>query len=103
MDEKHDYLANRLDLLEFKQNIIILKPPHHSTQLFYNLTLEDFLKIRDFVNEFSIKMKNDESLSLDIFEKRLVEIWQPVKSYPLSATLIAKALMEKDSYEKLLS
>lgn len=103
MDKKYEYIANRLDLLEFKQNIIILKPPHHSTQLFYDLTLEDFLKIRNFVNEFSIKMRNDESLSLDIFEKRLVEIWQPIKSYPLSATLIAKVLMEKDLYEKLFS
>lgn len=103
MDKKYEYIDNRLDLLEFKQNIIILKPPHHSTQLFYDLTLEDFLKIRNFVNEFSIKMRNDESLSLDIFEKRLVEIWQPIKSYPLSATLIAKVLMEKDLYEKLFS
>lgn len=103
MDKKYEYIDNRLDLLEFKQNIIILKPPHHSTQLFYDLTLEDFLKIRNFVNEFSIKMRNDESLSLDIFEKRLVEIWQPIKSYPLSATLIAKVLMEKDLYQKLFS
>lgn len=103
MDEKHSYLVDRLDFLEFKQNIIILKPPHHSTQLFYDLTLKDFLKIKDLVDEFSTKINNNESLSLNIFEKRLVEIWQPAKSYPLSATLIAKALMKKDLYEKLLS
>lgn len=102
MDEKSNYIVNRLDFIEFRQNLIFLKPPQHSTQLFYELKLEDFLKIKEFTKEFSNKIKAGESLTLNDFEKKLIETWKPAKSYPLSANLIAKVLMEKDIYEKCL-
>lgn len=103
MDENNKNLVNRLDFIEFKQNIIFLKPPQHSTQLFYDLTLEDFLKIRDFTKEYSLTIENDKLASLSDFEKKLINIWQPAKSYPLSASLIARVLMGKNSYAKLIS
>lgn len=103
MDEKNKNLIDRLDFIEFKQNIIFLKPPQHSTQLFYELTLEDFLKIRDFTKEYSLKIEHGEFVSLNNFEKGLIGIWQPAKSYPLSASLIARVLIEKDLYSKLIS
>lgn len=103
MDEKNNNLVDRLDFIEFKQNIIFLKPPQHSTQLFYELTLEDFLKIRDFTKEYSSKIEREEFVSLSDFEKGLINIWQPTKSYPLSASLIAKALMGKNLYARLIS
>ena len=103
MDENNKNLVNRLDFIEFKQNIIFLKPPQHSTQLFYDLTLEDFLKIRDFTKEYSLIVESDELASLSDFEKKLINIWQPAKSYPLSASLIARVLMGKNLYAKLIS
>lgn len=103
MDENNKNLVNRLDFIEFKQNIIFLKPPQHSTQLFYDLTLEDFLKIRDFTKEYSLTIENDKLASLSDFEKKLINIWQPAKSYPLSASLIARVLMGKNLYAKLIS
>lgn len=103
MNENNKNLVNRLDFIEFKQNIIFLKPPQHSTQLFYDLTLEDFLKIRDFTKEYSLTIENDKLASLSDFEKKLINIWQPAKSYPLSASLIARVLMGKNLYAKLIS
>lgn len=103
MDENNKNTVNRLDFIEFKQNIIFLKPPQHSTQLFYDLTLEDFLKIKEFTKEYSLKIENNEIYSLSDFEKKLIDIWQPSKSYPLSASLIARVLMGKDLYAKLVS
>lgn len=103
MDENNNYILNRLDYLEFRQSVLFLKPPQHRTQLFYNLTLEDFLKIRNYTNGYSLKIKNNENISLNDFSKGLTEIWQPAKSYPLSASLIAESLMEKDLYYKLIS
>lgn len=103
MSENIKNLVYRLDFIEFKQNIIFLKPPQHSTQLFYELTLEDFLKIRDFTREYSLKIENEELVSLSDFEKKLIDIWQPAKSYPLSASLIARILMEKNLYVRLIS
>lgn len=103
MDENNKNLVNRLDFIEFKQNIIFLKPPQHSTQLFYDLTLDDFLKIRDFTKEYSLIIENDKLASLGDFEKKLINIWQPAKSYPLSASLIARVLMGKNLYAKLIS
>lgn len=102
MDEKSNYLINRLDFLEFRQNLIFLKPPQHSTQLFYELELEDFLKIKEFTKEFSTRIENGESLTFNDFEKKLIEIWKPAKSYPLSAALIAKSLLNKDLYSKFI-
>ena len=103
MDEINKNLLDRLDFIEFKQNIIFLKPPQHSTQLFYDLTLEDFLKIRDFTKEYSLTIESDKLASLSDFEKKLINIWQPAKSYPLSASLIARVLMGKNLYAKLIS
>lgn len=103
MDKNNKNLVNRLDFIEFKQNIIFLKPPQHSTQLFYDLTLEDFLKIRDFTKEYSLIVESDELASLSDFEKKLINIWQPAKSYPLSASLIARVLMGKNLYAKLIA
>ncbi|MEW9077410.1 hypothetical protein [Terrisporobacter glycolicus] len=103
MSENIKNLVDRLDFIEFKQNIIFLKPPQHSTQLFYELTLEDFLKIRDFTKGYSLKIENEEFVSLSDFEKKLIDIWQPAKSYPLSASLIARILMEKNLYVRLIS
>ena len=103
LDEINKNLLDRLDFIEFKQNIIFLKPPQHSTQLFYELTLEYFLKIRDFTNSYIIKVQNNENTSLSDFEKKLIDIWPPVKSYPLSAALIAKILMGSALYNKLVS
>lgn len=102
MDENNKNLINRLDFIEFKQNIIFLKPPQHSAQLFYDLTLEDFLKIRDFTKEYSLKIENDELVSLNDFEKKLIEIWYPAKSYPLSSSLIARILLGNNLYDKLI-
>lgn len=103
MEENNKNLVNRLDFIEFKQNIIFLKPPQHSTQLFYDLTLEDFLKIRDFTKEYSLIIENGKLASLNDFEKKLIDIWQPAKSYPLSASLIARVLLGKNLYAKLIS
>lgn len=103
MSENNKNLVDRLDFIEFKQNIIFLKPPQHSTQLFYELTLEDFLKIKDFTKEYSLRIENDEFTSFGDFEKKLIDIWQPAKSYPLSASLIARVLMGKNLYSRLIS
>lgn len=103
MNENNKNLIDRLDFIEFKQNIIFLKPPQHSTQLFYDLTLEDFLKIKDFTKEYSLKIENNELASFGDFEKKLIDIWQPAKSYPLSASLIARVLMGKNLYSRLIS
>ena len=115
MDDNNNNLLDRLDFIEFKQNLIFLKPPQHSAQIFYELNLEDFLNIRDFTNEYKIKIErdftneykikieNNDITSLYDFEKKLINIWQPAKSYPLSATLIAKILLGKNLYNKLIS
>ena len=102
MDVNNKNLFDQLDFLEFRQNIIFLKPPQHSTQLFYELTLEDYLRIRDFTKSYIIKIENKENTSLNDFEKKLIDICPPAKSYPLSASLIAKILMGNDLYSKLV-
>ena len=45
-------IYDRLDFIEFKQNLILLKQPQHKASVFYKLTLDDFLKIRDLTLNF---------------------------------------------------
>lgn len=103
MEDNYKKLLDRLDFIEFKQNIIFLKPPNHNVQIFYQLSLEDFLKIKDFTKSYIIKMENNEDVSLSDFEKKIINIWQPAKSYPLAASLICKVLMGSSLYNKLIS
>lgn len=94
-------IYDKIDFLEFKQNILFLKQPQHKASIFCELTLEDFLKIRDFTDNFSNKILNNERLTFSNYEVELFNIWPPIKSYPSSSKLVAKALMDKEAFDKL--
>ena len=103
MDENSKYILDRLDYLEFRQSILFLKPPQHRIQLFCDLTFEDFLEIRNYVDKYDLKIKNGELFSLNDFSKGIAKIWEPANYYPLSASLIGESLLDKDLYNKLIS
>lgn len=92
---------DKIEFMEFKQNILFLKQPQHKASIFSKLTLEDFLKIRDFTDNFSLRVLKNENLTLIDYEKELFNIWSPIKSYPSSSTLVAKALMKENVFDKL--
>ena len=50
-------IYDRLDFIEFKQNLILLKQPQHKASVFYKPTLDDFLKKMDLTNNFENKNK----------------------------------------------
>ena len=95
-------IYDRLDFLEFKQNILLLKPPQHKASIFFDLTIEDFMKIKDYTKAFEDRVKSEKHLDLATYEKGLFEIWPGAKSYPSSSVLIAKSLMDKDSLDALV-
>ena len=92
---------DKIEFMEFKQNILFFKQPQHKASIFSKLTLEDFLKIRDFTDNFSLRVLKNENLTLIDYEKELFNIWPPIKSYPSSSTLVAKALMKENVFDKL--
>lgn len=94
-------IYDRIDFLEFKQNILFLKQPQHKASVFYQLTLEDFLRIRDFTSSVEEKISNGEKYTITDYERELFEIWSPIRSYPSSSTLVAKALMNEDNFNSL--
>ncbi|SCI03467.1 MULTISPECIES: hypothetical protein [unclassified Romboutsia] len=94
-------IYNKIEFLEFKQNILFLKQPQHKASVFCELTLEDFLKIKDFTDSFSKKVLNNEILTFSSYEDELFEILPLLKSYPSSSKLVAKALMDEDIFNKL--
>lgn len=96
-------IYDRLDFIEFKQNLILLKQPQHKASVFYNLTLDFFLKIRDFTFEFENQIKSGAEASISEYENKLFEIWPLIKSYPSASTLVAKALMSEDIFNSLFS
>lgn len=96
-------IYDRLDFIEFKQNLILLKHPQHKASVFYDITLDDFLKIRDFTSDFESKIKSGFRASISDYETKLFEIWPPIKSYPSASTLVAKTLMSKDIFDSLFS
>lgn len=94
-------IYDKMEFLEFKQNILLLKQPQHKASVFYNLSLEDFMKIRDFTNEIEEKISAGEEITIDDYEKGLFNLWSPTRSYPTSSTLIAKILMSEENYNSL--
>lgn len=96
-------IYDRLDFIEFKQNLILLKQPQHKASVFYKLTLDDFIKIRDLTFEFESQIKSGIISSISDYESKLFEICPLIKSYPSSSTLIAKVLMSEDIFNTLFS
>lgn len=96
-------IYDRLDFIEFKQNLILLKQPQHKASVFYKLTLDDFIKIRDLTFEFESQIKSGIISSISDYESKLFEICPLIKSYPSSSTLIAKVLMSEDIFTTLFS
>lgn len=96
-------IYDRLDFIEFKQNLILLKQPQHKASVFYKLTLDDFIKIRDLTFGFESQIKSGIISSISDYESKLFEICPLIKSYPSSSTLIAKVLMSEDIFNTLFS
>ena len=99
----HMNMEERLDFIEFKQNLILLKQPQHKASVFYKLTLDDFLKIRDLTLNFENQIKSGARTSISDYESELFEICPLVKTYPSASTLIAKVLMSEDVFNSLFS
>lgn len=94
-------IYDRIEFLEFKQNILLVKQPQHKASVFYELTLEDFLIIRDFTFNIEEKIGIGEKYTIKDYENNLFELWPPIKSYPSSSTLVAKVLMSEDNFNSL--
>lgn len=94
-------IYDRLDFLEFKQNILLLKQPQHKASVFANLTIDDFLKIRDYTKDIETKIYSGESYTIEQYEKNLFEISPILKTYTSSSTLVAKALLKEDIFNTL--
>lgn len=95
-------LLDRIDFLEFRQNLLILKQPCHKASVFFDLDIETFLKLRDFSSDFSRRFVDGEKLTLNDYEKSLFNLWPPISTYPSSYLLIAKSLIDESVF-KLLS
>lgn len=94
-------IYDKLDFLEFKQKILFLKEPQHKASVFCNIEIDDFLNIRDFTDQFKSRISNGEKLTISDYEKNLLDVYSPIKSYPGASTLIAKALMDEDTFNSL--
>ena len=81
-------ICDKMDFIEFKQNILLLKQPQHRASIFYDLKLDDFIRIRDFTESFSSRVLNNEKLTILDYEKELFKVWSPIKAYPSSSTLV---------------
>lgn len=102
MENKSYSLIDRIDYLEFRQNVLLLKQPSHKASIFFDLDISTFLKIREFSRDFSRKVTDGEKLTLINYEKSLINIWAPISTYPSSYLLIAKSLLDRDVYELLV-
>ena len=94
-------IYDKLDFLEFRQNILFLKLPQHKADIFLEMTVEDFIKIRDFTKEFEEKF-NLEEYNLNYYENKIKDLWSISTSFPMSYSLIAKSLMKKENYNLLM-
>ena len=87
--------SDRLDYLEFRQNLLILKQPCHKATVFFDLTIDIYLKMKEKSEEFSENVKNGKNLKLLDYEKMII-------NYPSSCSLIAKSLLDKDVFQSIV-
>ncbi len=91
-------IYDKLEFIEFKQNILLLKQPQKKASIFTELTLDKFGEIRDFTNSFQDRVFRGEKSTISEYELELYKIWPPLKSYPGSSTLVAKALINGENF-----
>lgn len=96
-------LTLRLDFIEFKQQILLLKHPSHKATVFAELSLYDFLSIKEYVTNFEYFLDNGYKFDFKNFESDLYELNPQLKNYPESSVLISKALMSLSNFNKLFS
>lgn len=96
-------ILNRLDYLEFRQNLLILKQPCHKASIFFDLNIDIYLEMKEFSKEFCKKIACGEKLTIHDYEKSITDIWPPIKSYPSSYSLIAKCLLDKNSFNFIIN
>ncbi|WP_455542027.1 hypothetical protein [Intestinibacter sp.] len=101
--ENNSYnVSNRLDYLEFRQNILILKQPCHKATVFFDLTIDIYLEMKEKSNEFSQKIRVGQKLNLSDYEKLIISIWPNISNYPSACSLIAKSLLDKDLFDSIV-
>ncbi len=101
--ENNSYnVSDRLDYLEFRQNILILKQPCHKAIVFFDLTIDIYLEMKEKSNEFSQKIRVGQKLNLSDYEKLIISIWPNISNYPSACSLIAKSLLDKDLFESIV-
>ncbi|GAA0710742.1 hypothetical protein GCM10008904_22640 [Paraclostridium ghonii] len=96
-------LTSRLDFIEFKQQILLLKHPSHKATVFAELSLYDFLSIKKYVSNFEYFLDNGYNFDFKSFESGLYELNPQLKNYPESSVLISKVLMSLSNFNKLFS
>ena len=96
-------IYDRLDFIEFKQNLIILNQSQNKTSLFYKLTLDDFLKIKDLTLQFESQVKSGLQISFLDYESELFKVCPLIKSYQSISKSIAKLLMNENVFNSLFS
>ena len=94
--ENNSYtLVDRIDYLEFRQNLLILKQPCHKATVFFDLNIDIDESITD---TDELKIICGEGLKLYDYEKLIIDIWPNISNYPSACSLIAKSLLDKDVF-----
>lgn len=102
-DNYTDIFNDRLDFIEFKQKVLFFKQPNHKAVEFANLSLSEFILIRNFVSDYEKYILDNEYINLKDFELKLFKVCPSIKTYPSAAILVAKILMSKVNYDILFS
>ncbi|MDU3336769.1 hypothetical protein [Paraclostridium bifermentans] len=94
-------LLSRVEFIEFKQQVLLLKHPSHKATVFAELTLYEFLSIRNYVENFEYYLENGHKFDFKNFESGLYDLIPKLKAYPESSVLILKILMNISNFNKL--
>lgn len=94
---------DRLEFVEFKQQVLLLKQPNHKISVFANLSLSQFIDIKNYVKNFENLIDKDCKYTFKDFETGLYNICPLIKTYPGSSVLIARILMDIKNYDILFS
>lgn len=94
-------IQDRLDFIEFKQNILFHKLPNHKADVFTKINIEEFLQIRELTINFEKDIIRNKNKTKKDYEKELFEICPKIKPFPSSSKLVAKSIMNEENFKIL--
>lgn len=96
-----DKLEERLDFIEFRQELLFYNTPTNRILFEYNVTRSQYKKIMDIMDKYRGLIEKKEKVSHSTFEDEIYEIVDQHKGNYHFVEFLTRAFMEEERWEEV--